>query len=276
MNNDRIRYSIKFDRYVSLIDGAEFTFAVHDASSKKAAYDRMTQHATAVIQAIESRSGPLSDTELYAGVSHREDRPLAQQIADHAPDAQPRHNPEKDNPYKVALSLGLGNANLKETKQQMYERLAAEWEAKHQAKSAQAAFDNDPQRVALRTKVQRILQGAKYDASLTQSDLEDLETILHVAKTSDNLAEPHGLLDAWHGRQRDRIDGEVSKLDEQVAALRKRRDALESRPVTVELPTPTLTATKYPKVAADSPEWEQFASPAQREAKSAAAEINAE
>ncbi|HZZ27129.1 MAG TPA: hypothetical protein VFE46_03905 [Pirellulales bacterium] len=232
-------------------------------------------HGSKVIAALEAHAGrPLSDTELLHGVEHKELRTAAEQIADNRVDPPQHFDSREQNPYTLALNA---KRNKRESREEMLKRKEAEWEVRKAAEKVAAEFQGQPERVKLKAKIDALIQAAKFNDELTQEDMDDLLTIRYSVETSDIMAEPQVLLDAWHGRQRDRIDGEVSKLDEQVAALRKRRDALESRPVTVELPTPTLTATKYPKVAADSPEWEQFASRAQREAKSAAVaeQINA-
>ncbi len=120
----------------------------------------------------------------------------------------------------------------------MLRRKEAEWNATKAVEKAAAEFKAQPERVKLKAKIDTLIQAAKFNNELTQEDMDDLHMIRYSVESSDILAEPQVLLDAWNQRQRDRIDGEVSKLDEQVAALRKRRDALESRPVTAELPTP--------------------------------------
>jgi hypothetical protein len=236
--NPRVRYNQKYDKLVNLIDGAEFPFIPNNDASRKAALEALDAHGTRVIQAIESHAGrPLSDAELLRGVSHVENRSVAQQIADNMPEPTPRFNSDESSPYAKALAMGLGEPNRKETKQEMYERLDREWQTKNTAKAEQEAFNADPKRQKAVEHAKRERDALKFDPTATAQEVEEADSRLALAVNGD-LGD-YGKADrAWRATKQAKIDAETATVDAQIQALRQRRREIETKHFDPPAPPP--------------------------------------
>jgi hypothetical protein len=256
-------YHTKFDRYVSF-DRAEFPFIPTNAESKKVAFDKMMDYSEKAVAAIEQHAGrALSPQELVHGIDHPENRTLSEVVAQSQPDPQPRFDSSTENPYQRALDMGLGNPNRKQTKEEMYQRKAAEWEAKRQTEADKAAFDADPQRQRAIAHAARELQALKFDPSATVAEIEQAETRLHVAR-HESLNEYREMDRHYQQEKRAKIDAATDAVTKQIEALKAKRAEIETHefdppapPSSVEQPQ----SPKYEKILAADPRHPQYREP---------------
>jgi hypothetical protein len=251
--NSRLRYSQKPDRFSLHLDGSEFPYVSGNKASMQLALEAMEIHGNKVLAALDAQAGKtLTDKELLYGLDHPETRTVQEQIA-----AEQKPQQHFDgNPYARALEMGLGAPNRKETKDEMYQRKSAEWEAARAQERQAAEFANDPKRVKAVQHANQELVGMKFDPDVTQAELDAAETRLQIALTGD-LNEYRRLDTEYREARKLKISEAQAVVDAQIAALRQRRQEIESKTFDPPpAPAPIQQGQPFAKISADSPEWQ--------------------
>lgn len=252
--NPRLRYSQKADKLTLHLDGSEFPYIANNRASMKLALDAMEAHGNKVLAALDAQSGKiLSDHELLYGLEHVETRTVQQQIA---AEQKPREYFD-GNPYERALQMGLGEPNRKETKAELYQRKAAEWELKKAEERQAAEFANDPKRVKAVQHANQELVGMKFDPDITQEELEAAQQRLQIAISGD-LNEYRRLDSEWREVRKLKIAEAQAVVDAQIQSLRQRRFEIETK--SFDPPPPPRVqeqAVAFTTIEHGSDEWER-------------------
>ncbi|HZZ29613.1 MAG TPA: hypothetical protein VFE46_16570 [Pirellulales bacterium] len=215
--NARVRYFEKRDRFIHSLDGKEFGFDPTNKSSRKAALARLNEHGTKVISTLESNAGrPLSDHELSRGVEHFDDRTRNERVAEFTAQAmrQAKNEVARENPYQKALDSGFVDPERRETRRDMYERCAREWDTKADAEAERLELESDPKRQRAVSHAKRELLEMRFDPHFTFSEIKAAEARLELARSGD-LAHYAVLDREWR-------DAKQAKIDARVAAVTSR------------------------------------------------------
>jgi hypothetical protein len=241
MINPRVKYSIGHNEFKLWLDNTSFPFIQGNEGSRKAALEKLMQHGGKVIAALEQHAGrPLTDIELMHGVQHVETRTAAEVISQNLPDPPEHFDSREQNPYTRALEMGLGRKDRKLTREEALKEKEAAWNKAKAEAEAKKEFLAQPQRAKARARIESLIAGAKYDGTLTQSDIDDLMVMRHAVNNDEALDEVLAMEKHWHRRQHQRVQSDVDRADAELTALKLRRDTIASRSAELELPKPVM------------------------------------
>lgn len=209
------------------IDGQQFDFKDGDAESKAKAEARKDKYNRELIERRQKLAGrELTEKELERGLQRNDDRSLREKMADD------RWKPTKGveqtddpNPFRRAMANGLHLPQRKETKAELYERSAKEWDEQRAAEAAQVEFDSNPKRKRAVELAEASLEAVLFDPDYKTSDVVKATQRVRQAKEGD-LSVFKGMHDEFVADRKARADARIGDVDAQLAELRAHKAEL--------------------------------------------------
>jgi hypothetical protein len=242
--NPRIQYYERGNAFVCGIDKTEFAFDKTDKESRRAALSKLDAHGSKLISQLETQAGrPLNPLELLHGVSHVDTRTRDERVAEITAKRLQEKRPGsvRVNPYQVAIDAGEVDPPKKETRREMYERRALEWDEQQKVADEQRNKAMDQARQRSVEEAEKELLQMRFDPKATLQDINKAEMRLELAREGD-LGEYRRQAHEWQAIKQARIDGQSAAIDQQIRDLQKRKVEMRSGVAdTVFTPKPAVS-----------------------------------
>jgi hypothetical protein len=207
-------------KYTQINSGQHLAFGRKFASREEA-----EQYASETIRRREALANrTLTAAELDDGLARRDNRTAIERSKDRLWQITPVSQPaaEEPNPFRAAMSRGDHLPRKRETRKQLYERAAKEYDAKLAAEAAAEEFASDPRRAKAVAIAEQALELVQFDPAASFAEVERAKQTLAQAK-SGCLDVAKQMLDEGRAVREQRHDARTAELDKQIATLRAER-----------------------------------------------------